>query len=186
MSRSPILCHRSHLTIVAALLCAVASVAVGATSADAYTTLSLKTRRQIVHHANLPAPNHKAMIRRAACIEGRLSTVDRRWAMFFLTNTKSCIRRYGGASGGAGLLERPSTTSVAWEQVGEIGEEGCAHGEAGASDAVLRDLGCASFAQESRVEPAARRLLLRASPTITPHGVGSDWAGGPEPRSAGT
>jgi hypothetical protein len=161
-----------RLTVLAALLGALSALAVGAGCAEAYTALSLKTRRQIVHHADLPAPNHKGMIRRAACIEGRLSTVDSRWAMFILTNTKACVRRYGGASGGAGLLERTSTTSVDWEQVGEIGEEDCSHGEDGASDAVLRDLGCASFAPESRREPSVLQLLTRVGPTITPRGVG--------------
>lgn len=153
---------RSHLTIVAALLCAVASVAIGATSADAYTTLSLKTRRQIVHHADLPAPNHHGMIRRAACIEGRLSTVDRRWASIVLTNTKACMNRYGGAVGGAALLERSSTTSIDWEQVGEIGDN-CGEGEGGASDAVLHDLGCGIIDQERRREPA-QLLRIGATP----------------------
>jgi hypothetical protein len=142
MSRPPFVGNMRSLAILAALLGALSILVVGVGHADAYTTLSLKTRQQIVHHADLPAPNHKGMIRRAACIEGRLSTVDRRWAMFFLTNTKACVRRYGGASGGAGLLERPSTNSVDWKFVGEIGEQGCTHGEDGASDAVLRDLGC--------------------------------------------
>jgi hypothetical protein len=38
--------------------------------------------------------------------------------MFFLNNTKGCVRSYGGAVGGASLLERSSTTSVDWEEVG--------------------------------------------------------------------
>ncbi len=65
-----------------------------------------------------------------------------------------------------------STTSVDWEQVGEIGEQGCPHGEAGASDGVLRDLGCASFAPDVRLQAASLFLLTGAGPTITPHGVG--------------
>jgi hypothetical protein len=157
--------------ILAALVGALSTLAVAAHSAEAYTTLSLKTRRQIVHHADLPAPNHKGMIRRASCIEGRLSTVDGRWAMFFLTNTNACVRRYGGAAGGAGLLERTSTTSVDWEEVGEIGDN-CSQGEGGATDAVLHDLGCGIIDPESRREPRASRLLVLARPTITPHGVG--------------
>lgn len=172
MSRPPSLRNWSRLTILAALLGAVATVAVGAHSADAYTTLSLKTRRQIVRHAELPAPNHRGLIRRAACIGGRLSTVDSRWAMYYLTNTKPCVGRYGGASGGVGLLERSSTTSVDWKLVGETGEQDCTHGEHRASDAVLRDLGCASFVPERQREPLASRLLIRAEPTITPRGVG--------------
>jgi hypothetical protein len=147
-------------------------LALGARCAEGYTTLSLKTRRQIVHRADLQAPNHKGMIRRAACIEGRLSTVDRRWAMFVLTNTKVCVRRYGGASGGAGLLERTSTTSVDWEQVGEIGEQGCFHGEGGASDTVLGDLGCASFASEAG---ASHRSPAGSTCGLPPLPVGVLW-----------
>jgi hypothetical protein len=81
------------------------------------------------------------------------------------------MKRYGGAVGGAALLERSSTTSVDWEQVGEIGDN-CGEGEGGASDAVLHDLGCGIIDQERRRRPAAHRLLFRASSTITPHGVG--------------
>jgi hypothetical protein len=150
---------------------ALVGLAVAVQGASAYTTLGVKTRRQIVRNADLPSPNGKT-IRRAACIGGRLSTIDQRWAMFYLTNTKACVRRYGGASGGAGLLERTSSKSVDWTQVGEIGEQGCPHGVAGASDAVLRDLGCASFAPERWPGPAAPRLLMRSAPRITPQGVG--------------
>jgi hypothetical protein len=144
--------RRSRSTLLVTLVAAVALV-IGVQGAGAYTTLGPRLRQQIVRNADLPSPNGK-VIRRAACIGGRLSTVDRRWAMFYLTNTKACVRRYGGASGGAGLLERTSTNSVDWKQVGEIGEQGCSHGQGGASDEVLRDLGCASFATENRTRRA--------------------------------
>jgi len=105
-------------------------------------------RRQILRSAALIGPDGKRITDRE-CIEGRLSTVDARWAMAFLTNTKSCVRRYGGASGESTLFERSSDRATDWRVAGNVSET-CSHREAGASDAVLRDLGCASFEQRTR------------------------------------
>jgi hypothetical protein len=154
---------------VIVLLAAFFVSAIGAQCASAYTTLGPHLRRQILRSADLPAPDGKT-IRRPACIAGRLSSVDKRWAMVFLTNSNACVRRYGGASGGATLLRRPSATSTEWKAVGEIGET-CPHRQDGATDRVLRDLGCSSFEPSNRRE-AAPFLLMRAQPVITSHGVG--------------
>jgi hypothetical protein len=162
---------RTRQICVLIALAVFTALALSPRGASAYTILGLKIRRQIVHHADLPAPNHEGTIGIAACIGGRLSSIDRRWAMFYLTNTMVCVRRYGGASGGAGLLERSSTTSLDWEQVGEIGET-CEQGTAGASDTVLRDLGCVSFYTDRRLRPESRLLLSGSMAVITPHGVG--------------
>lgn len=105
--------------------------------------LSLGQRRQILNTAHLRAPNGKRLLK-PACIGGRLSTVDRRWASVYLTNTPACVRRYGGASGEARLLKRKRPAAHRWRLAGSIGDN-CRHGEGGAPDAVLEDLGCGPF-----------------------------------------
>jgi hypothetical protein len=110
-------------------------------TADAHRSLSPSERRAIVATVNVPAPDG-GRIRDASCIAGQLSTVNRRWAAFHLSNTTSCARRYGGASGESALVKRASTTSRRWTRRGSIGDN-CRRGTGGASAAVLRDLGCA-------------------------------------------
>ncbi|MBS1862864.1 MAG: hypothetical protein JSS68_14265 [Actinobacteria bacterium] len=126
----------------------VATVAVLPSSASAFTMLTTYQRHQILDHAGVIGPDGKR-IDDAACIGGRLSTVDPRWAAAFLTNTRTCVRRYGGASGEAELFKRSSDNSVDWRMVGHIGDS-CIHHEAGASDRVLRDLGCGLFQSPPR------------------------------------
>jgi hypothetical protein len=116
--------------------------------ASAFTMLTAPQRGQILRSADMVGPNGQR-ITDPACIGGRLSTVDPRWAMAFLSNTNSCFRRYGGASGESTLFERSSESSTDWRIVGSVSET-CNHHEAGASDAVLRDLGCASFENRPR------------------------------------
>lgn len=61
--------------------------------------------------------------------------------MVYLTNTPPCVARYGGGSGEASLLRRNRRHSHRWKIVGAIGDN-CPRGTGGATDAVLRDLGC--------------------------------------------
>jgi hypothetical protein len=117
--------------------------------ASAYTMLTVTQREQILESADLPGPERKT-ITDPACIGGRLSTIDPRWAAASLTNTHSCVRRYGGASGESVLFKRSSADSVNWRIVGNVSET-CTNHEAGAPDKVLRDLGCAFF--EGRARP---------------------------------
>jgi hypothetical protein len=126
------------------------SATVAPTPAGAFTMLNGNQRQQILRNADLAGPDGKK-ITDPACIEGRLSTVDPRWAMAFLTNTKSCVRRYGGASGESTLLKRSSERATDWRAVGNVSET-CSPHEAGATDAVLRDLGCAFF-ERQRLRP---------------------------------
>jgi hypothetical protein len=161
--------NRARLSLAVVSLLACAALAMEAQGAVAYATLGLSLRREILRNADLPAPNGKK-IRRATCIAGRLSTVDERWAAVHLTNTKACVAHYGGAVGAAVLLKRSSSSALDWKAVGEIGDN-CSHGEGGATDAVLRDLGCGVIYPESRREPQAPRPLTSSGPTITPHGV---------------
>lgn len=110
---------------------------------SAFTMLTVEQREQILGSADLSGPNGKR-ITDPTCIDGRLSTVDPRWAMAFLSNTHSCVRQYGGATGESTLFERSSDDSDDWRIVGTVSEH-CYHREAGAPDSVLRDLGCAFF-----------------------------------------
>lgn len=133
-------CYRCA-AVVAAIVALGAIFA--AAPASAFTMLTTSQRHQILDRARVIGPNGKR-ITDPACIDGRLSTVDPRWAMDFLTNTRSCVRRYGGASGESELLKRSSDGSTDWRMVGHISEH-CSHHEAGAPDRVLRDLGCVFF-----------------------------------------
>jgi hypothetical protein len=116
--------------------------------ASAFTMLTVQQRGQILRSADMIGPDGKR-ITDPACIGGRLSTVDPRWATAFLTNTRSCVHRYGGASGESTLFKRSSSNSADWRIVGSVSET-CSHHEAGASDGVLRDLGCAFFEHRPR------------------------------------
>lgn len=165
---------RSRLT-VGCLLAVLLATALGSETAAAFTALTLDQRRRILQSAEIHAPNDK-VLRDPACVAGRLSTVDPRWAMVFLTNTKACVSRYGGASGESVLLERSSGRAVDWRIVGSVSEH-CVSHEAGAPNRVLRDLGCASFGP-----PPAQRLRLAgrhasSGRLITPHGVGALHSG---------
>jgi hypothetical protein len=129
----------ASLSIVAAIVL----LALFAPATKAASALSLSQRREILRSAHLHAPNGK-LLRKPACIAGLISTVDRRWASAYLTNTRSCVRRYGGATGEAELLKRKRPGARRWKLVGSIGDN-CEHGEGGAPDAVLEDLGCGFF-----------------------------------------
>ena len=109
-------------------------------AASASRDLTVKERRAILRAQAFLGPNGRRILD-PACISGRLSTVNRRWASAYLANTRSCVRRFGGASGESALLHRPRRTSRKWRQVGSIGDN-CSPGEGGASAAVLEDLGC--------------------------------------------
>lgn len=111
-----------------------------AQEATASAPLSNGVKRQILRSANLGAPNGK-ILSSIECIDGRISTVDRRWASVYLTNTPSCVSRYGGASGESTLLKRRHRHPRRWTSVGSVSDN-CSRGEGGASDAILRDLGC--------------------------------------------
>lgn len=132
------------------LRCALAAVGVAAAiwafaaaPAVASRSLTRTERSRILASAPQKGPNGRR-IADPACIAGRLSTVNRRFAATYLSNTASCVRRYGGASGESRLLRRGSTSSHDWTGVGAIGDN-CSRRTGGASDAVLRDLGCSVF-----------------------------------------
>lgn len=111
--------------------------------AAAHRPLKKGERSDIVDSANLTGPNGKR-VADSTCVAGRLSTLNRHWAAIHLTNTRSCVQRYGGASGESVLLKRSSLNSRQWRRVGTIGDN-CQSREGGASNRVLRDLGCGVF-----------------------------------------
>lgn len=113
------------------------------TPAASHRALSSSERRAIIATVTVEAPDG-GRIRDASCIAGRLSTVNRRWAAFHLSNTASCVRRYGGASGESSLVKRRTPTTRRWVRKGSIGDN-CKRGTGGASAAVLRDLGCTLY-----------------------------------------
>jgi hypothetical protein len=115
------------------------SVAVGVAGAAAPLTRS--QREGIVRSTRVAAPNG-GRIRDWRCIDGRLSTVNRRFASVILTNTRVCVRRYGGATGEARLDERATRTSSRWRPIGSLGGSGTCVTQRGVSHRVLRDLGC--------------------------------------------
>lgn len=134
------------LLIWATCFCASLTLSVGpgftwgVGEAMASVPLSNGVKRQVLRSANLGAPNGR-ILRRIECIDGRLSSVDPRWATVHLTNTRSCVDRYGGASGESTLLKRQHRHPRRWRRVGSVSDN-CTRGEGGASDAILRDLGC--------------------------------------------
>ena len=111
--------------------------------AAASRSLTASQRSDILRSYALMGPNGRR-IRKIACIAGRVSTVDQRWATINLTNTPACVRRYGGATGDVPLLRRPTKRSRRWVKRGMIWDN-CSRGTGGASDRVLRDLGCLMF-----------------------------------------
>jgi len=129
--------HALTICCAAALLLAI--------PAGASTSLTVKDRRHILRTVTFPAPNDPTVrIRDPACVMGYLSQVDQRYAAMYLSNTKSCVRRFGGASGEGLLVKRQSRRSVRWRQVGHVSDN-CIHGTGGASDRVLRDLHCTIY-----------------------------------------
>jgi hypothetical protein len=97
-----------------AIAVAAAAVALLCTSvAVAFVALSPEVRNEIVHARAIAAPDG-GFVTNPDCIAGRLSTVDRRWAVAYLTNSPSCVRQFGGASGEGVLLRRPTMPSVDW------------------------------------------------------------------------
>lgn len=108
--------------------------------ASASRTLRASERSDIVRSTHVTASNGRR-ISDSVCIAGHLSTVDRRWAAYYYSNTRSCVRRYGGASGEATLIKRPGPSSRNWSRKANIGDN-CRHHAGGAPDSVLRDLGC--------------------------------------------
>lgn len=130
-------------------------------SASASRALTRSERRDVLRSVDYRGPNQKR-IRDPACISGRLSTANRRYASSTLTNTPSCVRRFGGATGEGALLRRKSTRSRRWRRVGSISDN-CSRGEGGAPDRVLRDLGCgiirgAASGTSAALGPADLRL----------------------------
>jgi hypothetical protein len=121
----------------------VLAVPLPAAPAQAARGLSLRERADILRTVRWTAPNGRRM-RDPRCITGRLSTVDRRWAGAFLTNSRSCVRRYGAASGESVLLRRRSSGARRWRIAGAVGDN-CTRGAGGASDRVLLDLGCTLY-----------------------------------------
>lgn len=111
--------------------------------APAATPLTTQMRSQILASAHLPGPNGKVM-HDPSCITGRLSTVDRRWAFAYLTNSRHCVKQYGSAVGEGPLLRRSSSTSTDWKQVASISDN-CSSRAGGAPNRVLRDLGCTIY-----------------------------------------
>jgi hypothetical protein len=114
---------------VVGVLVAVTTV-VFVSSAYAARPLATSLLREIADAHVLPAPNG-GDIASPKCISGRLSTVSERWASVTLTNTPSCVARYGGASGEEVLLRRPSSSSSHWRRAGSIGDN-CSLGHGGA------------------------------------------------------
>ena len=116
---------------------------VGASSASASKNLTFKQRQDIIRSVYVEAPDG-GRIRHATCIAGRVSTVDRRWAFIYLSNTDWCVAVYGGASGEGSLMKRKTQRRHKWKHVGQLGDN-CKRGTGGASDLVLRDLGCTLY-----------------------------------------
>lgn len=125
---------RPGVVVVAAMCVAVP------TSASAARSLTSAERTAIVKAVKVTAPKG-GRITDPRCIAGRLSTVNRRWASLYLTNTPSCVKRFGGAAGESTLLTRPGVSSTTWRIAGAIGDV-CSHRAGGAPDRVLVDLGC--------------------------------------------
>jgi len=128
-----------------ALTICCAAVLLLAVCAEASTSLTVKDRRHILRTVTFPAPNDPAVrIHDPSCVMGYLSQVDPRYAAMYLSNTRSCVRRFGGASGEGLLVKRPSRRSARWRQVGHVADN-CIHGTGGAPDRVLRDLHCTVY-----------------------------------------
>lgn len=109
-------------------------------SALASRSLTRGERRDILRSTTFTGPNGRR-IKDPACIAGRLSTVSRRFAGTYLSNTDTCVQRFGGASGEGQLFRRRTKRARRWKRVGSIGDN-CSRDTGGASDAVLEDLGC--------------------------------------------
>jgi hypothetical protein len=120
-------------------------------TAAAAVALPSPVKREIVRSRAVPAPDGGA-VTNPNCFSGRLSTVNRRWASAYLTDTPACVRRFGGATGEASLLRRRTVRAARWKRVGAIGDN-CPAGEGGAPAAVLRDLGCAVTAGVAAAPP---------------------------------
>lgn len=134
-----------HMPAAAAAVAVALGNVSAAAPADASSTLTVKLRRQILTTVAFGAPNSPTTpIRDPACVRGYLSTVDRRYAAVYLSNTKSCVRRFGAASGEGLLVRRGSPRAARWRQAGHVGDN-CMRGEGGASDAVLEDLHCTVY-----------------------------------------
>src|ERR1039458_3568351 len=149
LPRSHANCHAFAAAFMARRSCLSALVVagtlgLGANSAAAAQPLTRAERAAIIKSTDVAAPNG-GRIRDWRCINGQLSTVDRRFAAVILTNTPACVVRYGGASGEATLDYRGSPRATHWRAIGSIGGSGvCEHNRV-APDAVLRDLGCAKI-----------------------------------------
>lgn len=115
-----------------------------ASAALAARPLSRSERRALARAGVVQSWDGRSKVRRAACIHGRLSTVNRRYAVVFAPTSNSCMRQYGVAQGEVPLFRRPSSASRRWRFAGTISDN-CTAGTGGASRAVLRDLGCSAF-----------------------------------------
>lgn len=141
-------CKASTSAFAAGILTATA---LGGVPAYAAQPLSRAQRKAIVSTTYIHAPDG-GRITAWRCIGGQLSTVDRRFAATELTNTPSCVDRYGGATGEATLDYRASATSGRWRAIGVIGGSGACPPNRLAPNGVLRDLGCAEIVATARAE----------------------------------
>jgi hypothetical protein len=114
-----------------------------ASAALAARSLNYSERRALARAGVVQSWDGRTVVRRAACIHGRLSTVNRRYAVVLAPTSRTCVRRYGVAQGEVPLFRRPSPTSRRWRFVGMSGDT-CTAGTGGASRQVLRDLGCSA------------------------------------------
>ncbi len=110
--------------------------------------------RSLSHSSVLAAPNgHGHLIWR--CFTGRLSTVNPRYAAILLTNSKSCVARFGGATGEAPVIMRAGDLSHSWHSTGVAISDNCTR-SVSIPTAVLRDLGCEAFVADAAYVHACR------------------------------
>jgi hypothetical protein len=95
----------------------------------------------------LAAPNGRGHLD-WQCFTGRLSTVNPRYAAILLTNSKSCVTRFGGATGEAPVIMRARVHSHSWHSTGVAISDNCSRSES-VPAAVLRDLGCDAFVADA-------------------------------------